>query len=65
MPDTHITPRRPKSYFSPDHVSDNSDPDTDVEDLQLPIVNSPSLTSSECTSQDSDPASEPPSETSV
>ena len=64
MPDTHIIPRRPKSFFSPDHVSDNSDPDTDVEDLQLPAVNSPSLTSSECSSssQDSDPASEPPSE---
>ena len=62
MPDTHIIPRRPKSFFSPDHVSDNSDPDTDVEDLQLPAVNTPSLTSSECSSQDSDPASEPPSE---
>ena len=63
MPDTHIKPRRPKSYFNPEHVSDNSEPDTDVEDLQLDANSSPvSLTSSECSSEESDPASEPPSE---
>ena len=63
MPDTHIKPRRPKSYFNPEHVSDNSEPDTDVEDLQLDANSSPaSLTSSECSSKESDPASEPPSE---
>ena len=61
MPDTHIKPRRQKSYFNPEHVSDNSEPDTDVEDLHLDANSSPaSPTSSECSSED--PASEPPSE---
>ena len=69
MPQTHINPPRPNSYFDPRQVividldsdSDNSEPDTDV--VRLDANSSPaSLTSSECSSEDSDPASEPPSE---
>ena len=70
MPQTHINPPRPNSYFDPEHVdvlgrdaivvilssdSDNSEPDTDV--VRLDANSSPaSLTSSECSSEDSDPA---------
>ena len=62
MPDTHLEPRRPKSCFRPEYVSDNSDPDTDLEDLHLHADIPPSMTSSEDSSEGSDPASEPPSE---